>query len=296
MLEQIKMEFEETGITVEIHQNHASLENLKQYIKDNFFEFYFGRNAIVVYQDIMATNDLDHKRKKLVHWLVKTADLSASRPSVARKVLENFKKQIKIKVSQKSEIYHDATTVKISQFDSRSMMIEVSNDTIHIVLNYIKTRFLFHLLKYEKEKGHLVVSTSGESVGTILKALIDKKTIAGKKILFLYNRRYVETLIPEEQRDKRQYKEQNSRQYSPDQSIRTYMAQLRESYSLLQLEKSVKDMNCVKKQYYKMAKLYHPDNYYQEDTTVIRSYEDKFLKVKEAYEIIKEYLERTKAA
>lgn len=294
MHDRIKMDIGDTGINVEIHHLHVNLESLKQYIKDNFCEFYFGRNAIVVYQDIMATQDIDQKRKKLVNWLIKTSNMSASRPGTANKILDNFKKQIKIKVRY-NDILNDVTTVRIAQFDSRSFMIEVKNDTIHIVLNYIKTRFLFHLVKYEKEQGHLIVSVANEGVGTILQSLLEKKSIAGKKISFLYERNYVDRILKKNEEQKAK-QEQNNSYYSPDDSIRTYMNKIREAYVLLRLDRDVKDLGAIKKQYYRLAKIYHPDNYYQSGDEVMREYEQRFMKIKEAYETIKDYLQRRTAA
>ncbi|PAF52149.1 DnaJ domain-containing protein [Helicobacter sp. 13S00477-4] len=47
------------------------------------------------------------------------------------------------------------------------------------------------------------------------------------------------------------------------------------------------DFESVKKSYLKLARLYHPDNAYGEDESIIASYEEHFRKINEAYEIIK---------
>lgn len=50
------------------------------------------------------------------------------------------------------------------------------------------------------------------------------------------------------------------------------------------------DFEVVKKHYLRLAKEYHPDNVFGEDRQVIESYNDRFRKIKEAYEHIKRYL------
>ncbi|TLD96747.1 J domain-containing protein [Helicobacter jaachi] len=50
------------------------------------------------------------------------------------------------------------------------------------------------------------------------------------------------------------------------------------------------DFELVKKNYLKLAKEYHPDNVFGQDEQVIESYSDRFRRIQEAYEKIKNYL------
>ena len=50
------------------------------------------------------------------------------------------------------------------------------------------------------------------------------------------------------------------------------------------------DFEQVKKNYLKLAKEYHPDNVFGQDEEIIESYNDRFRRIQEAYEKIKNYL------
>lgn len=50
------------------------------------------------------------------------------------------------------------------------------------------------------------------------------------------------------------------------------------------------DFALVKKNYLKLAKEYHPDNVFGQDSQIVESYNDRFRKIQEAYEKIKTYL------
>lgn len=303
MHDPIKLDIESTAIVAEIHKNHTGFSNLKDYVKEHFFEFYFGRNAIVIYQDLMADSDTETKRKKLVNWLIKHSNIDAAHHPVARKVLENFKKQIKIKIRQ-NDIYQNNSTIRISMFDSRCMMIEVQNDTINIVLNYIKTRFLFHLVKFDQENRRLLINVSNEGMPEILKNLLEKRTIAGKKVMFIYEKPYVETILgirrQESHNDSKarqhgysnreQFRQSESRR-DMDEGARAYLLKVRESYTALGLSRDVTELSKIKKQYYKLAKQYHPDNYYRAGEHLVKLYEERFMKIKDAYETLRGYVE-----
>lgn len=51
------------------------------------------------------------------------------------------------------------------------------------------------------------------------------------------------------------------------------------------------DFTLVKKSYLKLAKEYHPDNVFGQDSQIVESYNDRFRKIQEAYEKIKTYLQ-----
>ncbi len=285
-MSRLKVDFEENCIVAEIHNSNASLSKIKEFIKDSFEEYYFGRNAIVIYQDYIASKAVDEKRQKLVGWFVKNSSLEMYNDELASTIMNSYKKQIKIKITS-GEVYQDITTIRLSKYTNDSMMIEVKRDTINIVLNFIKSRFIFDLIKQDKEKGVLIIKTDRTNFGGTLKGLLDKKTVTGKKIFFIYDRNYIDTFV-----HSRQKQEYSSYQHD---SIREYMGRIRDSYSVLQLNSQIKDMDTIKRQYYKLAKEFHPDNYFQDGESAIKKYEDKFMQVKEAYETLREHLQKKSA-
>lgn len=286
MFKHVKVAFRDSIIQTEINHQHDSLAKIKIFIKDNFEEFYFGRNAIIVYPDFKADMNLNSKREKLVKWLVKSANMEQFNPIGANEILSNYKKQIKIKILT-NDLCQDITTIRFLQNDSNTMMIEVKKDTINIILNYIKTRFLFHLVRYEKDQGRILVNVNGKGFEGVLKALMEKRSIAGKKVLFLYSKAYIDSLM------KQAYRRQQ--QSTVEDDIRTYMAKIKTSYTVLRLDAQVRDMSAIKRQYYKLAKRFHPDNYYNHPESTLKYYENQFLKVKDAYETLKEYVEKKSA-
>lgn len=171
-------------------------------------------------------------------------------------------------------------------YDTNLMQIEIKRDTINIVQNYIKSRFIYNLIKQDKENGILIVRTDIDGFGETLKALIEKKSIAGKKVFYIYDKNYIDSFVTTRQKS-----------YANNQTddLREYMNKIRDSYLVLQLNSQIKDIDVIKKQYYKLAKELHPDNYYSQSYETFKEYEDKFLRVKEAYEILKEYVQKKSA-
>lgn len=284
-MSRIKLSFEDNIISVEIHSSHNSLEKIREFVKENFEEYYFGRNAIIIYQDYLATDALNEKRQKLVSWFIKNSGLEILNKEAAKEILNSYKKQIKIKIVS-GEIYQEITTIKLSMYDTNLMQIEIKKDTINIVQNYIKSRFIYNLIKQDKENGILIVRTDVEGFGETLKALIEKKSIAGKKVFYIYDKSYIDSFVTTRQKS-----------YANNQTddLRDYMNKIRDSYLVLQLNSQIKDIDIIKKQYYKLAKELHPDNYYSQSYETFKEYEDKFLRVKEAYETLKEYVQKKSA-
>ncbi len=285
----LRIGIDNATIVAEIHHTHLSLQNIKSFIKENFAEYYFGRSNIIMYQDILASKELNEKREKLVNWFVKNAGIEESNPILAKRVLENYKKQIKIKIGI-HDVMQDITTIRILKVDEEILSLEVRRDSGNIIFNYLKSRFLFALSNYDKDNNKLYIFTNSDNFKDMISNILNKKSIVGKKVIFIYDRKYIESIT----KNRFEYKKANNSRASSD-SLREYMAKIRNSYLLLELSNQIKDLNTIKKQYYKMAKKLHPDNYYCENEYTVERYKNQFMQVKEAYEVLKEYVEKRSA-
>jgi len=284
----VKLSLEESIIIAEIHHQHTSLANIKEFIKENFLEYYFGRTNITIYPDLLATKDIDTKREKLIRWFIKASELDTDNPIVARRIKDDYKKIIKIKITTNTELYqNDVIPIRVAKFDQNTLFIHVKKDNINIITSYIKSKFLYSMVRFERKSGKLFINTKGQNFEESLTELLEKKSIAGKRVTFIYDKNYIDSLFKEA----RSFKQKEV--YRED--IREYMNKIKNSYSVLQLEVDIKDIETIKKQYYKLAREYHPDRYYNSDESTTKYYQDQFMQVKEAYEALKEHIEKRSA-
>lgn len=288
--EKLKVGIDNVAIVAEIHHTHSSLQNIKSFIKDNFAEYYFGRSSIIIYQDLLASLELNQKREKLVNWFIKNSKLEQNNPIVAKRVIDAYKKQIKIKITTQ-DIIQDIIAIRITKKDDTIMSLELRKDSSGIIFNYLKSRFIFALLNYNRETSTLLLNTTISGFEETLLNILNKKSIVGKKVIYIYDRKYINSFSDSEFRKDRG--EEYS--YNTQDSLKEYMSKIKNSYTLLELNNHIKDISMIKKQYYKMAKKLHPDNYYKEGDMMVESYKNQFMQVKEAYEILKEYVEKRSA-
>ncbi len=288
MSSSIKLDLEENVIHCEIHHQHTSLMNIKDFVKESFAEYYFGRSNITIFPDLLATKEIDSKREKLVRWFVKSSDIDIQNPILARRIIDGYKKIIKIKITTATELQqNDVIPIRLTKFDHNTLLIQVKKDGINLIANYIKSRFLFCMLRFERMDGKLYINIKASGFENALQNVLEKKSIAGKRVVFIYDKSYIDTLLQEG----RGYKQKENYH----ENIREYMLKIKNSYTVLRLENGIKDIETIKRQYHKLAREYHPDRFYCTDENTAKANQDMFMQVKEAYEALKEHLEKKSA-
>lgn len=290
MDKKVNISLQDGIIIAQIHHLHESLSNIKEFVKETFYEYYFSRSSIIIYQDLLSTKAIDKKREKLISWFIKNSKLNLLNPKKADEITKNYKKQIKIEISTNSGLYQNIATIKLSKYTKDLMILEVKKDSSSIIFSYIRSKFIYNTSRVDKERSKILLNTSSLNFKNILEEIVSKRTIAGKKVLFLYDKTYINEFIS----PKKEYSSSSSNS-SEQESIKEKIDKIKNSYIILKLNSGIKDISVVKKQYHKLAKEYHPDSHFQKSKSEIEVYQDKFLKVKEAYELIREHLERRSA-
>jgi DnaJ-class molecular chaperone len=120
-----------------------------------------------------------------------------------------------------------------------------------------------------------------------LETIIQKKSLLGKSVFFMYKQDFIGTLFKRNFSDKRSDTQSDS--------IKGKIIKLKDSYKALELNYLIKDLGIIKKQYRELAKKYHPDRVYSQNPQVAKEYQERFLDIKEAYETICEYIEKKSA-
>lgn len=273
----------ENGSTiVSIPQNHKDIEKIKHFVKNSFEEFYFGRNNIIIYQDIVASPRVLELRKNFLEWLVKRSMRENIHGGIINFITENYKKTIKLNFAAQS-VSTQNIYVYIQKSGDSSIAINIKNEFSGLIYNYLKAKFILHAIYQDRNTQTIKIRLTSQRVKDELKIIIQKKTLVGKKVIFSYPREIFDFLGKTDQTS------------DQSDSIRSKINKLKTSYQLLELSYLDQDMGLIKQRYRTLAKRYHPDRTYYTNPTQAKEYEEKFISIKDAYETICAYLSQKSA-
>jgi len=275
------MTLENGSINIGIPDSHRDVEKLKIFIKNNFEEFYFGRNTIILYQDILASQKSLDQRKNMLEWLYKRSLKDSINQSGASFISQNYKKTIKISFRAQN-LSTQTTKINILKQSDNLITVSVKNEPTALIYNYLKAKFILHTVYQDRNSQFLKIRISNQKVIDELNILIQKKSLVGKRVAFTYPQELFQT--------SRQQASQ-----SGEDSVKDKILKLRNSYEALELNYLIKDIGIVKERYRSLAKKYHPDRFYYTNPSQAKEYEEKFISIKEAYETICRFIEQKSA-
>jgi len=275
------MTLENGSINIGIPDSHRDVEKLKIFIKNNFEEFYFGRNTIILYQDILASQKSLDKRKNMLEWLYKRSLKDSINQSGASFISQNYKKTIKISFRAQN-LSTQTTKINILKQSDNLITVSIKNEPTALIYNYLKAKFILHTVYQDRNSQFLKIKISNQKVIDELNILIQKKSLVGKRVAFTYPQELFQT--------SRQQASQ-----SGEDSVKDKILKLRNSYEALELNYLIKDIGIVKERYRSLAKKYHPDRFYYINPSQAKEYEEKFISIKEAYETICRFIEQKSA-
>jgi molecular chaperone DnaJ len=226
-------------------------------IKDDEYFIYFDPKNI-------------KKHKLLLQTLIKLYRKTHKNDNdIAKRIALNYRKNVKIKIKKHNLYYSNLLSIEIKKISSKEFKIEFSK-YIKPVYNYIKGIFLFHILElYEKK---LIISFN-ENTKDLVYQITKKNSIMGYKVNFIV--------------DESEFRF-SQRAFSVEGSIKEYLAQVRNALSVFGVE-SIYEFDTVKKEYKRLAKKYHPDLHRNKPELIQKIYNNKFMKIKESYELLEEY-------
>ena len=207
-------------------------------------------------------------------------------PNLAKKILKSYEQKIQIYI-EFYKVNQDIISIRLNRYKDDILVLRVQNEFLsiisNIILNFLKRQCNpLDIIKFNKETREIYFNTKSESFAKSLNAILSRDTIVGKGVVFFYNKEYIDTLLKEAINTKKV------------NSAREYILKLRKAFEILQIDKNEKDLTIIKMKYLQLVKIYHPDRHYKKSN--IAEYEQKFLQIKEAYEIIKGHFERKRSA
>lgn len=271
----------ENGATIiSMPQNHKDIEKVKSFVKNSFEEFYFGRNNIIIYQDLVASAKTLELRKNFFEWLIKRSTRDNIEGSLVGFISQYYRKTIKLSFTAQN-LFSQNIYVTM-QKSGENIAINIKNEPTGLIYNYLKAKFILHSIYQDRGTQSLKIRLNSQRVKDELKIIIQKRTLVGKKVVFSYPKELFDFL------GKQDY--QNT-----DDSIKTRITKLKTSYQLLELNYLDQDLGLIKQRYRTLAKRYHPDRIYYSNQSLAKEYEEKFISIKDAYETICEYLSQKSA-
>lgn len=281
-----KIELKRESIYITIDSLNPELKNIKSFIKRNFQTQKIEFDYISLYPNLLATERERENRLKLIKWFIKKSKLDRDNLKIAKQILKSFEQRIEIEILQ-YRVLKDSITIKISKLDREILKFRVENRFMplieNIVLNFIKREFeIESIVKFDKSRRELTLKFSKESARETLHKLLNRDSLVGKSVTFLYNIDDIKHLI----------KDLKLNNYRANLTTREYIVKLRASYSILELKQGEKRLDLIKKQYLKFAKKYHPDRFQNSSIEKLKIYNEKFLELKEAYEMLKSHISK----
>jgi molecular chaperone DnaJ len=226
-------------------------------IKDDEYLIYFDPKNI-------------KKHKLLLQTLIKLYRKTHKDNDIAKRIALNYRKNVKIKIKKHNVYFSNILSIEIKKISSKEFAIEFSK-FIKPVYNYIKGIFLFHILELYENK--LIISFN-ENSKELVYEISKKNSIMGYKVNFIV--------------DENEFRF-SQRAFSVEGSIKEYLAQVRNALSVFGAD-NIYEFEKVKKEYKRLAKKYHPDLHRNKPELIQKIYNKKFMKIKESYELLEEYV------
>ena len=241
------------------------LKGFIEFIRLSFNRLEIKNDEYIIYFD----KDNLKKHKLLLQTLINMHKKIHKDETISKKVALNYRKNIVIKIKKYSLFYSNFLKLEIRKISSKEFSIDFSRK-IKQIFNYIKRLFLFHILEIYEDR--LIVSFN-ETSKDIVYDLSKKNSIMGYKIEFVI--------------DETDFRFSH-RNFSIEGDIKEYLTKIRNALEIFKVE-TIYEFDEIKKEYKRLAKKYHPDLHRNKPELIKKIYENKFMKIKESYELLEEY-------
>ncbi|PAF54009.1 hypothetical protein BKH42_03320 [Helicobacter sp. 13S00482-2] len=242
-------------VQIELFEESELFEKIIRYSNKHFFEQYHLSSSVLILDDGER-----FKKDYLINWAYH-ASLQEEKSDLDM-LLSHTHLPIRIKILKKNDILQRVKiSLRVVGLNQVILTLEKKNA---LAKRYLKSLFGFYCDFECENEVHL--RAKGEDFWKHIINLISSKVIHNVLIEFDYKGFKGETFgssfLTEDERN------------------------LRECYIQLQ-SRFDDDFKSVKKRYLNLVRIYHPDNVYGENETIVQDYHDRFTKINEAYEVIK---------
>ncbi len=280
----LNIQLQKDSIVITIDSLGEDFQKIKAYVLKNFKEYNSSTDKIIIPPNLLASKDEIAKRLKLIKWFIQKSNLLEKNQILARKILKSYEQKIEISF-ELYKLNQDVVSIYLNRYKNDILVLKIQNEFLptisNIILNFLKRQCNpKEILKFDKDNREIYFNTKSETFANSLSLILQRENIIGKNVVFIYDKEYVNSIL------------KNVLKTKKINSAKEYILKLRKAFETLQIDKNEKDLTLIKVKYLKLVKIYHPDRYYEQNNVNVIEYKDKFLQIKEAYEIIKEFLQK----
>jgi hypothetical protein len=217
---------------------------------------------------------------------------------------KEFLKALAQYYSEKTEFYYEQILKNFLRYRHKPIKIEFkrSRERIEteIYLDAISTKEIKVLLKDENywiisfylsqlngfisewDGRRLFLNASEARTKNRLDRLLKRKQLLFFNLKYTYSPNFLTILFNTFNSRRNRKNSFNSTKYLKDNTLQAHYSTLEAPYD--------SDFETIKRNYRKLAKMYHPDRVHNKNETVVELYTKKFQKIQESYNYLKEYL------
>lgn len=273
----------ENGILqIHLEPHHPLVPRIQEYVKKHFYEFYFGRNSIILYPDLSNDSTTLKRRHALLSQLFKKSSLP---PLEQESLLAHYKKTVKFKI-QPLEIALPRVaipTVKLWKLSEERVALWLEEGASPWLFSSLKSLFLFSLLSYDESKRSLTLHTKAPGFKDSLRSLLAKRQVLGKRIELIYEEHHFKAFLEESSHSKTRTFESSLER----------IQKIRQARALFQLSPHELNEQRLKERYKTLARESHPD---LRESSEKEEATERFLMIKEAYETLRNFLAQSPLA
>lgn len=259
-------------VQINVESSNVILPKILKYAKKYFQKQYRLSTSILILDDGER-----FKKDYLINWtyyasMQSQKDLSSTDNSSIDRILEYSYLPIRIKIISGRTLLE---CVRVSfKMLSLNRAVLILNKPNHIAKRYINA-LLGHFI-LNSDLSNIYLDTSNKDFWIAITNIIGNKIIHNIKLEFDYD----------------SFKSYKFEKKSFKSSYLTLQEQkLKKAYATLNCNDN-DDFFTIRSNYLNLIKQYHPDKVFNEDLEIIEAYNIKFIEIKEAFDIIKDNLEK----
>lgn len=247
-------------IQINLHNNSYFCNKTLSFANKHFV------NNIRLSSSILLLDESTQRYKKeyFLNWVLHMCE-NSEKENLKSSLLSSLHLPVRIKFSNKDALL-ERVCVSMRFVGSKKIILELDRNS-KLARRYLISKFRDHIIGYTKTE--IFLKSSAQTFWEQLAQSITEKRIHNIALKFEYSKF-----------DSKSMFSSNYSYLTKDEK------RIRESYTLLESNQN-DDFLVVKNRYLKLAREYHPDNVFGQNSEIVDHYVKKFRMIRDAYENIK---------
>jgi len=236
----------------------------------------FMPSSVIIFYDEERLSERKEFLKALAKYYSDKSDLYYQQ--ILKNLLRYRHKPVKIDFKTKKSVQRDDVEIYLDAISSKEVKILLKNENSWVISFYLSQLNGF-ITEWDRRK--LFLNASEARTKNRLDRLLKRKQFLFYNIKYTYSPNFL-TILFNTFTNRRKENSFNSTKYLKDNTVQQHYSTLEAPYD--------SDIETVKRNYRKLAKMYHPDRVHNKNETIVELYTKKFQKIQESYNYIKNYL------